>query len=524
MSRINAEAITFPVAFCSELVRYPWRSNCRSDLHIYFMKVIVGILFFLVALFLCTFLAPSIHQERIERDLGAKVSAVLVNHGLDPSGLEITNHQLTKIGQLPATESASEELRDELDNVIGLYLDLDLTPERVLSPPNFHLAEQVDQSVILTGLIRDESERKFLTDLAATPVIEGGPARTVIDQLEITDDVTAIGPVEKLSVLTPDLLSSADQAKVKWSPSELTLGGIIESPEQQSALLATAAELVPENISPLNELKVQPYQDLDFGLERKDGSIIVTGLLPDKATQNQLLKTVRREAKGSRIIDNTTLATRPRPGWWAENPKAFIPRFLSATKGDAKVHYFHDRFVAKSVFKQKSDHDAVKAQIDGLPAEIKRETDLSVMAKPAPPAPKPDPAPEPNPAAAAKLVNDLKESAIYFGSSSAFISKVQEKKIDDTAKLILASKDVTQVLTVGGYADLRGNADFNRDLSLKRANAVRDLLIAKGVPEARLSVNHFGEDTSKTSKRNLWKSRRVEISLSEVSDEQAPNN
>ncbi len=117
------------------------------------------------------------------------------------------------------------------------------------------------------------------------------------------------------------------------------------------------------------------------------------------------------------------------------------------------------------------------------------------------------------PVKAQELVTKLRAMAVYFDSASDAIKASEEEKINEAAKLILDSKDVENGLTVGGYADLQGNADFNRDLSLKRANAVRDRLIAKGIPADRLTVNHFGEDTSKSAKEDLWKSRRVEISL-----------
>ena len=126
------------------------------------------------------------------------------------------------------------------------------------------------------------------------------------------------------------------------------------------------------------------------------------------------------------------------------------------------------------------------------------------------------------PPKAKELITKLRGMAIYFDSASAEIKATEEQKITDAAQLIVGSKDVDQNLTVGGYADLQGNADFNRDLSLKRANAVRDRLIAKGVPASRLTVNHFGEDTSKAAKDDLWKSRRVEISLTGPTDAKKP--
>jgi len=490
------------------------------------MKVILGILFFAVALILCTILAKPIHQKRIELDLRHKVSEVLKEHDLDSTNVEVTHHHLTHIAELPATASAREDLANDLDGIIGLYVDLDSIstsseslPEEVtpvvsspeLAAPNFRLAEQADQSVILSGLIRDEDERDFLVVLAAAPATDGGPLRRVVDQLELSDKVAAIGPKKQLSTFAPDVLSSADEGFVDWRPSELVVGGLVESEEQQSTLLANAAELTGEDAIPSNKLKIQEFEDLDFGLERKEEAIVVTGRLPDTGTRNQLLKIVASEANNTLVIDKTSIASESREGWWAKEPEAFIPDFLSKTKGPARLHYYHDRFVAEGSFSKESDYKLAQKKIAQFPAETKLETKLSFTG---------ELMPEPSgPAPAADLIKELKALAVYFNSSSSWVKDSENGKIDEAAKLILASEDVAVGLTVGGYADLRGNAKSNRALSLERAKAVRDRLIAKGVPADRLTLNHFGEDTSKTAKKDLWKSRRVEISLTKASDQ-----
>ncbi len=491
------------------------------------MKALLGILLFLGVLILCALFAGPLHQKRIEHDLGNKVSAILTKHGLDSSKVEITKHNLTGIGDLPTNPDAVKKLRDDLDGVIGLYLDLDLEPAAELAPPHFRLAEQADQSVILTGLVRDDNERKFLVGLASTPTTKDGAPRTVIDKLELSDDVAPITSEEKLTELTPRFLNSAEQASLDWSPSSLVLAGIVDNKNQQATLLAAASASSPEGIELVDELTIQPYQHANFGLKRKDDTIVVTGLLPDTETRDELLAFVKSGAKGARVIDRTTLANRLHKRWWAHQPKAFIPDFLSTTKGPARLHYHHDRFIAESVFEEKGAHDNIVAKIAKLPESAERLTKLVIIEKPAPapipqpnpvPTPAPTPTPEPVPAIATNLVNELKLLAVYFDSSSATVKTAEDQKIKKAAQLILSAKDVPQGLTVGGFADIKGNADFNRKLSLRRANTVRDRLIALGVSGDRLTVNHFGEDTSKTAQADLWKSRRVEISLTKSSD------
>lgn len=61
---------------------------------------------------------------------------------------------------------------------------------------------------------------------------------------------------------------------------------------------------------------------------------------------------------------------------------------------------------------------------------------------------------------------------------------------------------------ITGYTDRTGNAAVNLDLSERRAKAVRNYLIARGVSAERLLVNYYGD--SRSDGRNPDE-RRVEI-------------
>ncbi len=49
-------------------------------------------------------------------------------------------------------------------------------------------------------------------------------------------------------------------------------------------------------------------------------------------------------------------------------------------------------------------------------------------------------------------------------------------------------------ITIEGHADEQGTRDYNIALSNRRAAAVRDYLVAKGLPDARLSIIPFGKE------------------------------
>lgn len=74
------------------------------------------------------------------------------------------------------------------------------------------------------------------------------------------------------------------------------------------------------------------------------------------------------------------------------------------------------------------------------------------------------------------------------------------------------------ILNITGYTDDKGSEGFNFELSLKRANAVRDYLISKGIDSEKLIVSGMGKDEPLNDNSNDYKralNRRVIFSVSE---------
>jgi len=72
-------------------------------------------------------------------------------------------------------------------------------------------------------------------------------------------------------------------------------------------------------------------------------------------------------------------------------------------------------------------------------------------------------------------------------------------------------------LTIEGYTDSTGSAEFNQSLSEKRADGVRDYLINQGIDDGTLSATGFGMNNPVADNRTSegrQKNRRVEIVVS----------
>ena len=78
---------------------------------------------------------------------------------------------------------------------------------------------------------------------------------------------------------------------------------------------------------------------------------------------------------------------------------------------------------------------------------------------------------------------DFDESSLNSGANSILDSAAQEAK----------TRQLTSINLIG-HTDTSGSRDYNQKLSMKRANAVRDGLVQRGVDSNLLSVNHRGEE------------------------------
>ncbi len=114
----------------------------------------------------------------------------------------------------------------------------------------------------------------------------------------------------------------------------------------------------------------------------------------------------------------------------------------------------------------------------------------------------------------AKAELDAYAKTIYFNSSKTTFKKGVTDKLDAIAAIMKEYKDAN--FTVEGHTDSQGAAAFNQKLSEKRANAVMNYLVGKGIASNRLSAVGFGEDypvADNKTKAGRAENRRVEISL-----------
>ena len=108
---------------------------------------------------------------------------------------------------------------------------------------------------------------------------------------------------------------------------------------------------------------------------------------------------------------------------------------------------------------------------------------------------------------------ELKQK-IFFATGKAKIRRRSYKLLDEVANALLENGSIT--VTIEGHTDSRGNKNFNRRLSKKRADAVKAYLEEKGVPASRMEAVGYGPDkpiASNKTRRGRDKNRRVEFKI-----------
>ncbi|MBT8132622.1 MAG: OmpA family protein [Gammaproteobacteria bacterium] len=101
-----------------------------------------------------------------------------------------------------------------------------------------------------------------------------------------------------------------------------------------------------------------------------------------------------------------------------------------------------------------------------------------------------------------ELADLLLERAAFEGLQMEVLYKTGNSELDQSAtervnrlaRLLNQMPDMT--VRLDGYADPRGDDEYNHGLSLQRAETVRDILVSAGVDLQRIAVHAHGESSS----------------------------
>ena len=107
---------------------------------------------------------------------------------------------------------------------------------------------------------------------------------------------------------------------------------------------------------------------------------------------------------------------------------------------------------------------------------------------------------------------DLRQRLIYFEFDQSAVTPDQLAVIEAHARFLIENPH--RAVLLEGHADERGSNEYNLALGQRRANAVRDILVANGADSYNIESVSFGEERPRVPASNeaAWaENRRVEI-------------
>src|SRR5262249_52144238 len=106
----------------------------------------------------------------------------------------------------------------------------------------------------------------------------------------------------------------------------------------------------------------------------------------------------------------------------------------------------------------------------------------------------------------------IRNLELRFDTGSTKLRPESQQRLNNLADTLKKYPDVH--MKVAGYTDNVGNPDKNVELSRQRANTVMAILVRKGVPEAQVTAEGYGEEhpiAENATPQGRAKNRRVTV-------------
>ena len=111
--------------------------------------------------------------------------------------------------------------------------------------------------------------------------------------------------------------------------------------------------------------------------------------------------------------------------------------------------------------------------------------------------------------------DDVRSSSFNYGAGQIELGTKEKKRLDELATYLNADPTIKKV-TISSHTDSAGYRSANKQVSQRRANAVRNYLVSRGVSKKLFVIQAYGESRPRASNRTASgraKNRFVEVSL-----------
>ena len=251
-----------------------------------------------------------------------------------------------------------------------------------------------------------------------------------------------------------------------------------KDPAQEGKLLAAAIELCPRHARALNQLGVLREEEGDLGdaMRLYDRAIIAEPAYPEPYAGIGDVLMKRSDFRGA-----------------AEAYASFLGRIDQLPDDDQARYAPHRADFAKRLSDARNRTPITTAEAIGRGIRLRTK----------------------RPRARDNAAGGRVDVSVFFAFDSADIAPESlASQIPEIVKALSQPELRGLRLEIAGHADSVGSADYNRRLSMRRAESIVEALIKRGVPRKRLVAKGYGESKPAASNDTLSgraQNRRVEL-------------
>jgi len=416
-----------------------------------------------------------------------KVAGTVPNDGIRASLLDL------------AKEIAGDGVIDEI--VVKM-------PDAFLRSSEFKLTRN-RFGITLNGALSSETDKAAI--LRALQSIQPVPA--ISDRLAIESDRAPAPWQGALTTVLPVLLKGLNgEMTAEFNETQIRLHGT--SPDEgtfrtMEAGLAALGEIQPA-MEIIADISIAPpaapgSAGVSLLAVYEGGLLVLSGRLSDEKLPALIEETLTALIPDLSVKNEVEkVAATPGSDWTARLPEFFNEALSRVTTGTFRFE--NNRLVMEGRTIALSDKQILQnIAVNTLPANFTIQNDLLH-------ADAPKPKPPLTPELRGTLTTALTEFPIYFEVGSEILTDEEKIKIATLSETLkTANADLSLIVT--GVADNKGSAEKNRELSLKRAEAVLAELTRLEVGATAIETAALVENVSNLPRSRQWKARRVEVSL-----------
>ena len=268
----------------------------------------------------------------------------------------------------------------------------------------------------------------------------------------------------------------------------------------------TKHEVVEKDYASFSFVNTKPYE--------------FNALLDKNSSESEMIKQINQWCQAETCTNDIQFLDNIKEDNWSQNTLNLVSFMITNNISNASVSIKDNQLTVNGEVKDENEKEELEKLLNTYDPSLKIDNQITVAAEPivteSNVTTQPivtEPSNDDNKVKEAQVQIDdlLKNAVINFQLNSSKILPSSKKILDNVIKII-NDLNIKVDLDIFGHTDARGSANYNKKLSQKRADSVKNYLFAHNINVRRIASMGYGEEKlifEPNDKRN----RRVEIYL-----------